>query len=485
MSLAVEVLRRLDDAGVLYCHWKSNDHLAAALDGVDDLDILISATSIDVAYRVFAEMGCRRGRVAPARNEVGLEDFLGLDDETGGVVHFHVHYRLATGERHLKRYRLPWEHAVLASRVRDADTGVWITAPELEIVLLLCRQALRLRWRDRLHAAGTNDELIFLLGNADTDGVQAAANLVLDEHGATEVSRFIGKGTRSGSRPRLRRALRRQLRASTANRGLHAFLSRGLRELTWLRRGISRKVHAHPVLLGRGGPAGGLMVAVIGCDGSGKSTLVNSLRESLSAKLDVYPVYLGSGNGSSSALRAPMKWGRNRFLGKPRTAGAAERTRATSEEHAQTIALAKAAWAMALADEKKRKLKRAMLARTRGMVVICDRWPQDQYPGELDGPRLQHWRNGGWIKRRLASWEARPYRQARLAPPDLILMLDIDIDTAALRRPNDDRNYLEHRIEVLRALRLKNEIGTVVELDGTRPADKVLAQAMRAIWDRL
>ena len=47
MSLVTEVLRRLDDRGVAYCHWKSNDHLAAALSADTDLDILVDPAGID------------------------------------------------------------------------------------------------------------------------------------------------------------------------------------------------------------------------------------------------------------------------------------------------------------------------------------------------------------------------------------------------------------------------------------------------------
>ena len=133
MSLVMEVLRRFDDRGVAYCHWKSNDHLDAALSSDTDLDILVDPAGIDDVYAVFAELACRRGRVANARNDIGLEDFLGVDDESHRMVHFHVHYRIPGGERHNKRFRLPWERTVLETRVRD-ESGVWVTAPAVEVV---------------------------------------------------------------------------------------------------------------------------------------------------------------------------------------------------------------------------------------------------------------------------------------------------------------------------------------------------------------
>src|SRR4029079_12185993 len=62
--LWMEALRRLDDRGGAYCHWKSNDHLAAALSADTDLDILVDPAGIDDVYAIFAELACRRARRA-------------------------------------------------------------------------------------------------------------------------------------------------------------------------------------------------------------------------------------------------------------------------------------------------------------------------------------------------------------------------------------------------------------------------------------
>ena len=126
-----------------------------------------------------------------------------------------------------------------------------------------------------------------------------------------------------------------------------------------------------------------------------------------------------------------------------------------------------------------------MKARTRGMVVICDRWPQMQFPGELDGPRLTHWHSGNPLQRRLAAYELRPYELARRFPPDIVIRLDVDVDTASTRRPEDGRDYLAHRIELVRALQFTGSLFGAIEIDGTQSPDKVLTAILRAIWSRL
>jgi thymidylate kinase len=481
----MEVLRRFDDRGVAYCHWKSNDHLAAALSADTDLDILVDPAGIDDVYAVFAELACRRGRVANARNDVGLEDFLGVDEESGRMVHFHVHYRIPGGERHNKRFRLPWERTVLATRVRD-ESGVWVTAPEVEVVLLLTRYALKLRGRDVARGAhGPEGELAFLMARTDRHAVLGMTEQLLGGRAVDAVARCLDEGPSTGALYRLRRVVLRALGSQTSSRGPAAFTRRMNREAAWAMRGISRKVAPRPVLKGRGGTGGGLLVAFVGCDGSGKSTMVGETRAFLAPKLDVYPMYLGSGDGSSSILRTPMKAARDALFGPSRDQGTIERKAEVSTAHPGAMSAAKAIWAVTLAAEKQRKLRRTMKARTRGMVVICDRWPQMQFAGELDGPRLTHWATGAGWQRRLAAYELRPYELARRFPPDLVIRLDVDLDTASRRRPEDGRDYLAHRIELVRALRFDGSLFGAVDVDATQPPDKVLTQILRTIWSRL
>lgn len=485
MSLVMEVLRRFDERGVAYCHWKSNDHLEAALAADTDLDILVDPAGIDHAYAVFAELSCRRGRVANARNDIGLEDFLGVDDDSGRLVHFHVHYRLPGGERHNKRFRLPWERIVLDTRVRD-DSGVWVTAPALEVVLLLTRYALKLRGRDMARGAnGPGSELEFLMARTDRAQVLALAEPLLGERGSAAIAQCLDDGARTAQLYRLRRVVLRVLGSQTSSRGPAAFTRRMNREAAWAMRGISRKVAPRPVLKGRGGTGGGLLIAFVGCDGSGKSTMVGETRAFLAPKLDVYPMYLGSGDGSSSLLRKPMKLVRDKFFGPSRNRDTIAKKEQAGDDHPRAMSGAKALWALSLSAEKTRKLQRVMRARTRGMVVICDRWPQMQYPGELDGPRLTHWATGNTWRRKLAAYELRPYELARRFPPDVVIRLDVDVDTASARRPEDGRDYLDRRIGLVRELAFDGSLFGAVEIDATQPPDKVITAILRAIWSRL
>lgn len=222
----------------------------------------------------------------------------------------------------------------------------------------------------------------------------------------------------------------------------------------------------------------GMLVAVIGSDGSGKSTISRDLYLRVASEVDAKHLYFGSGDGPSSLLRRPMKAAKDRFL------GSKESTRDSVRDGAgfrgPWIPAARVAWALALAAEKRRKLRAAMLARDAGAVVVCDRYPQVQFPGQNDGPLLWRWsRSRSWLLRRIASWEARPYELAARSSPDLVIRLDVDTDTASARRPGLGRDYLEARIALVRSLRFNGS--PVTEIDARRPYAVVLSEAAAVV----
>lgn len=357
MTFAQQVLDSFDRRGVAYCHWKSNDHLEAAVKGLTDLDLLIDSAELDQAYAALSEFGCRRGRVANSRNEPGLEDFFGIDPETNRLVHFHVHWRLASGERHLKRFRLPFETSILSRRVRDTDWDVWITDPAQEAVLVLLRTALKLRWRDRTKLAikrqpkaSVHRELDFLLTRCSSAEIDSAAREWLGDDAAAALMAALSEGANGHRLARLRRLAFRDLGSQTSHPPLAATLLRWRRELSWFKRGVARHYRPSPMLYGRGGGSGGLLVAVLGADGSGKSTLTRDLRLWFAPKYDTYALYLGSGDGSSSLLRKPMKFVKGLLQG-PKDKRRNTQAAPTEADIASSPSPAKVVWALALARE--------------------------------------------------------------------------------------------------------------------------------------
>ena len=154
LAVARDLFVALDQHGVRYCHWKSNEHVAAGLSGRTDLDILVDRRQAARALEILGRCGFKRFEATAGTGYPAIEDHIALYRDSGTFVHCHLHYRLVAGERRFKGYRLPWEDLLLERRVRDAEHGLFVADPSFEILILLVRSAIKLRTLDVLRHAG-------------------------------------------------------------------------------------------------------------------------------------------------------------------------------------------------------------------------------------------------------------------------------------------------------------------------------------------
>src|SRR5262245_31641874 len=254
LGVVARLMRRLHEENIAYCHWKSNQHVRAALVGETDLDILFDRRSATKIYRILSEEGYKRFQANPNRSYPALEDFLGFDQETGRLAHLHIHYELSLGEKHLKGYRIPWARLVLSTRVLDPEGIIYIAHPEVETLLFLLRAALTIRLRDRLLAVfgnvylageGMLTELTFLKERIDPVRVSSLASDFLGE-GAGRVTREMLAEYPSLSRlSRLRKGAAESLQCYRTYSAPEARWRRFRRELHGLRAAYGRK-RTHP-----------------------------------------------------------------------------------------------------------------------------------------------------------------------------------------------------------------------------------------------
>ena len=496
------LLSRLHEEAIPYCHWKSNEHVAAGIAGLTDLDILVDASQDRALQRIFAETGFRRFLAPPLRSYPGIEDYLGFDPDSGRIVHLHLHYELTLGEAHLKGYRLPWEAHVLESRLFDPAAGIFVADPAVELVLLLVRRALKRRFRDRCRELiaprpedKTSDfwrEFAFLRTRLTGDGVLEAGRRLLGDRTTKPLRRLlIEPGSRTLQRE-FATAVRSTLRPCRTYGRLEATVRRWMREAQWLADGLNRRYFHRATPRRRISPRGGTIVVLLGSDGAGKSTMLKTLTGWLGGKLDIVPIYFGSGDGTSAFYRWPLRFA-HRALGpalrlRQSSPGApvAPREAANAPRWKSWLrSAARVPWALALSCEKRGKLRRMRRARNRGMIVICDRYPQAEIPGFNDGPLLAHWREHKWRACRwLAKWEAQPHAAAASAHPDLVMRLIASPQVAQQRRPEMSVAELERRIQAVRSMRFP-ETTKVLEIDTDRSLEEIARLAKSAVWKLL
>jgi thymidylate kinase len=278
---------------------------------------------------------------------------------------------------------------------------------------------------------------------------------------------------------RLRRRIRRELAAHHAYSGAEARVRSWTRVVLWAARGLNESVLHSPRPWRRRAPGGGSVVAVIGVDGSGKTTVAAAIRAWLRPEADVLPVYFGTGAGRPSLLLLPFKMMVpviTRLLRtKPR---GASHGRISDRPPGRLYSLLMMVWAAAVAAEKRIKLRAARRGASRGLVVVTDRYPQNEDVEYSDGPllpRLTH------APRWLRQFETRTYALARRLPPDLVLKLEVTPETAARREPDMDPAAIRQRIDGARRLAFSG--ARVVRVDAERPRGVVIRSAKREIWN--
>lgn len=493
LATVESLVERLHGAGIRYCHWKSNEHLDASLEGLTDLDILVDRLQAPILRVILAEVGFRRFSAVPWRAYPGVEDYLALDRMTGRLVHLHLHYELTLGERYLKGYRLPWERELLASRQLDIQRGLYTAAPELELLLLVVRATLKLRWRDRLRpgpSANYLKELSWLQARTEPGRVHELSLALLGPAAPDLVARVLLQRESHGPLCALGREIAPILRRHRTYGRSEALLRRWWRELHWCFSGLNRSYLHFALPTRRVSPTGGVILAVLGPDGAGKSSLLSAIRPWLGRKVDVLPIYFGSGDGRSSLLRLPLKltvslvrkFAGTRVLGRRASDG----TAAASGGRGQRLrALLTIPWALVLGHEKRTKLHKARRARNRGVIVVCDRFPQNQVVAFSDGPLLAAWLDHPMaLPRWLARVEALAYAEANASPPDIVVKLLISAETAARRKPGMNLDDLRRRVAAIKSLRFSP--GTrVIEIDAEAPFQDVLLQLKHELWEAL
>jgi len=244
-------------------------------------------------------------------------------------------------------------------------------------------------------------------------------------------------------------------------------------------------------------PRGGVVVALIGADGAGKSTVIRDVCEWLEWKLDVKTVYFGTGDGPVSISRRILRCA-------ARTVGAIRRpaqkhnpahtpspslevhnVESKKAEPSLTRRLARFAYAVIVACERRRNLVLARRTRNRGSIVLADRYPQCQFQDMMDSPNLSEWRgHSNRLIRHLANWEFSIYELASKTPPDLVIKLCVDAEVAKSRKHEHTDESLIRRCQIIRELEFPEQTRVAV-VDANQPIENVLLEVKRAIWHAL
>lgn len=485
LALLRDVLQSLDAGGIRCCYWKSSLRVGAVLAGESDLDLLIARDDQHAARQVLLTRGLKAFAEATGRAIPAVESFLGYDRASGRIVHVHAHFRLVLGPRLLRHYQLGAEDEILAHSVRHPVLPLRVLDPDTEAVLLVLRACLELRRDDPVtlrHWAAACTKIAAdraaLVPVVDPVAVRQRATALLGEALADGLVDALLANRPLEGQYRLRRRIRRALAPCRGFNTVEAFLRGSWRTCAWIAGGLNREYLWLPRPWGRRVPGGGIVVAVLGVDGSGKTTVVRALRNWLVAEVDTLPMYFGTGDGRPSVVLLPFKLLVPLIARMLRTRpDSSSHGRVTGQAPGPLYSLLLTVWAAIVAMEKRRKLLSAHRAASRGMVVITDRYPQNQIASFNDGPLLPRLR---WVPRWLRRAEARAYALGDCLAPDLVLKLEAPIERLLQREPMMDPDVVRARADRLRQLVFPG--ARMVSIDAAGELEDVIEVAKSEIW---
>jgi thymidylate kinase len=480
-TLVQDLLRALAARDVSYCQWKSTIDLDRAARGESDLDLLVSRSDQPAVLEILGRLGFREADPPPEKAAAGTRSFFGYDPGAPRLIHAHLHYLLMVGHDLSKGFRLPLEQEFLSSARSSGQFRV--PAPELELAAFVFRMVLKrgtldsiLRGRGRLTVREVN-ELAWLESAANPDLLED----LLDGRNEVLDSETFGR-CRDALRPDASAwglwQCGRGLRSNMAGRSPRSPLSdAGLR--------LGRTVRYRARKVGRGKAprhtpvGGGLIVAVVGSDGSGKSTALGSIEAWLARDLDVLRAHLGRPPWSRTTyfVRGSLKLGRMAARPfRPRTA----RRDSESGHPPPAPPLTDLARLACTARDRRLVYGDVTSAAARGRIVLCDRFP---LPGlmEMDGPqvgRLIESTRAGPIARFAHRREEQYY--APFTPPDLLFVLQIAADVALARKPEDNPERVASRSREILGIDWY-DTGAII-LDASRPAAEIAAEIKQRIW---
>lgn len=475
---------------VRYCRWKRRLDLSRVLSGAGDLDLLVDRKDADRFLRVAAGLGFKRALPCHAPPRPHEEHLFAPDPVTGSLLHLHVNYALAEPGGILEGIGPDLDELVLSHAESWAVPGPLEGMPVVEAqaeviaaVLLalerytrLCGLASLLRRQRDVQA-----KLQAVLAADPAEGWRGLLGRWLPAVPPALFAECVTALRGRTSWWRRFRLARRLLGHLPTGSSLASPVQRltGLFRAAWWR---LRHGRGSP----KGLPSGGAVIAFVGPDASGKSTMVAETARWLGQVFRVETAHLGKPPSAWLTL-VPNLLGRLLRVVAPRLR--TTRAEVTGESKAGRQGLLYRIRAVLLAWDRRAFARRLAQKAARGWLVVCDRYPSADI-GAADSARLRAPEDEPgqtWLRAFLARLENRLYRG--VPGPDIVVRLTtplaVAIDRNAVRekagKESADFVTRRHKTFLMPAF----PRAQVMELDTLASQAETLQRLRRLVWGAL
>lgn len=295
-GLIRKLSKALEEGDVNYCHWKSyNVALARSFTGDSDIDLLIRREDMALFNKILYSLGFKQAQ-APSENQIpGVVDYFGYDETINKLIHIHAHFQLIVGRDLTKNYRLLIERPYLESAIKGDLFK--IPSIEFEFIVFVIRRVLKhSTWESILRGNGSlkaskQQEMVYLRDRINKNRVDD----ILKQHLPYIDIKFFNDCIQvlkpeCSTWKRMKIGQQLQAKLQTDNR-LPTTIDACLKLWRLLNLAIRRRVFKSSFKYQL--TSGGAMIAIVGGDGAGKSTVVDGLYNWLSKDFKTAKTHLG------------------------------------------------------------------------------------------------------------------------------------------------------------------------------------------------
>lgn len=467
-----------NDSKICYCHWKSNEHLESGLNGATDLDVLLSIGNKDMGEEILRQLDFLKCKSQYGSRYPDVDDWIGFDQETGNLIHVHLHYKLVTGHKGMKEYTLPWNDLALKTRMLNKEYGVYTMDSSLEIVTLYTRIALKVSIRNIVKKflgsykldENSKREIGWLKHRCDWDKVEKYVEAYYGNYAQQVIGIMKSDEFDTPSIFKLRKIAEKNFRHVNRVGDMYRIYE-FYYDIYPFVKFLKNKTNGYVISRKTPLKGKGLTVAFLGQDGAGKTTVTNDLLKWWRWKLDVRYTYLGSGDNYFSWRKKLLRILPNNILFKiPRAwLGFTKYTK--------------------LANDVLKYIKIGEEYASKGGLQIFDRYPQVEYEGLNDGPKLSKLymnKLPGFLRPLLSHYikkEEKTLAEAAAHHPNVVFKLILAPEESIRRKPQENLEAVTKKHEIIKSLKFDGS--DVYTIDATMPYDEEIVMIKNIIWQHI
>ena len=409
-------LNKLEIANIEYVSWKNNHEIELAINGKSDLDIYVPLKH----QKKFLELAKSSNWISvvnPVAIYPYVEHFFFVS-ESGPTYHLHVYYKIVTGESWIKEYDLPIGDFLIKNK--SYTKGIFALEKRAQAYIFALRHLLK--------SSSISSRVLYLRDIESYKSEWFLCNYNVKDllnYGPISLNKSLNSSGLSSNFNlsnffnsfKFRLSLIRHLR-------LNYLLLPFYRVISFFNRLLNKLIFHRKKVLGHKG----VVIAISGVDGSGKSSMVHAVEVCFSGFLQVKRLSLGKPQGKL------LEFVRRLVSRKDKKVNLQPK-----EKSSRNTSFIKSFSLLVLALLRLLEAWKSQYYVKKGYFVLVDRWPTREF-GKMDGPKVISSSSSFNPVTIISKLEKIIY--SIIPEADICIFLDVSVETAVKRnsmRLKDDK----------------------------------------------